>query len=136
MRVFLSLFFCLIALPCLAQNLTQFTPDVVMECRDSQSGNLMNNCTYLCWTVPTPANNAMASWPSISWNFERMEFFSKPDHQSESWLIAMKGRLQSPAIKTDTISFLTLGRSYLCTYTGTEVVPGRPNSVVKLVKYY
>jgi len=77
----------------------------------------------------------MSAWPAITWNFERLEFFSKPSRESENWLVAIKGRSSSPAIHHNSVFFVTIGHSYLCVYQGTEA--GKPNTVeVKMIKYY
>lgn len=121
--------------PTAAQNLTSFVPDVVMECRSSVDGKPSDQCSYTCFTIPRPADNAISTWPPIRWKFARLEFFSKQGRESENWLVAIKGRSDSIAITANTTFFITLGHSFLCVYDGNE--PGKPNSVeVKLVKYY
>jgi hypothetical protein len=110
-------------------------PDIVMECRDKATQNFSSLCTYQCFTIPRPTDTALSGWPPITWQFERLEFFSKAGRESESWLIAIRGRTSSPAITDNTVFFITLGHSFLCTYHSSS--SGHPGTAeVRLVKYY
>lgn len=118
-----------------AENLTRFEPDVVMECRATATGDKSSLCKWQCFTIPRPQNNQISTWPDIAWNFERLEFFSKPGRESENWLVVVKGRTHLSPPGPNEIFFVTVGQSFLCTYKGTE--PNRPDSAdVRLVKYY
>jgi len=135
MRTSLAVIFLLGPFACHAQNLTSFTPDIVMECREHVGGKISDSCQYSCLPIPRPPNDSMNTWPPVVWRFERLEFFSKAGRESESWLIAMKGRTDSPAIHKNAVSFLTLGHSYLCQMAGS---PEDSNPVVDVLmtKYY
>lgn len=187
---------------CNAQNLTRFTPDVVLECRDTTTNALRYNCEFTCFALgasqiaqppaplavtpaplpptssPPPSNPPRPGRPSplppividpqhvtqstvsyppggkLVWQFERLEFFSKVGHNSENWLLVLKGLegsytappptqvvppppigtpppVQSPPTPPVLQKiFITLGRSYMCAY---ELKIG---STVDMIKYY
>jgi hypothetical protein len=117
-----------------AQNLTSFTPDIVLECRIAGTEKISSLCRFTCGPQQIPADSSMSTWTAAVWLFERLEFFSKEHRASESWLIAVRGRGQSPAIKDNSIFFLTLGHSFFCTYYGGS--DGTDTAEIKLVKYY
>lgn len=120
----------------LAETNTKFPPDVVMECIEPKTGKLSSQCEFRCFTIPRPADGPTSSWPSIVWLFERLEFFSKPGRESENWLVSIKGRVQSPAIHTNSKFFITIGTAFLCVYSeGTQPLGAEPIEV-RLTKYY
>ncbi len=125
-----------VSAPANAQNLTNFAPDIVMECFETNTGERSSRCSYQCYTIPRPQDGPISSWPSIIWLFERIEFFSKSGRQSENWLIAVRGRPQSPAIKANSVFFITVGTSFLCTYTPSLPSAGVEPTEVRMSKYY
>ncbi len=180
---------------CNAQTLTRFTPDVVLECRDTASNALRYNCEFTCFALgafqiaqppaplavtpaplpptssPPPSNPPRPGHPSplppividpqhvtqstvsyppggkLVWQFERLEFFSKVGHDSENWLLVLKGldgsyiappptQVTPPSMQSSPTPpvlqkiFITLGRSYMCTYES------KSGSTIDMSKYH
>ena len=130
MRFAVAAMFCWLGLfSAEAQNLTKFTPDIVMDCWDPKAKMPKSDCMYICYTIPTPASGSISVWPAITWYFDRMEFFSRSGKESENWLIAMRGR-RNLSVIPDKVQFFTQGHGNHCTHEAPE------NLEVRLIKYY
>ncbi len=119
-----------------AQTLTKFPPDIVMECHETGTSKVSRRCEYQCFSIPRPADGPISTWPSIAWNFEKIEFFSKPGRDSENWLIAVRGRNREDAWLEIRTFFVTIGTGHLCNYVGARPGTGIPGAEVILAKYY
>lgn len=113
--------------------LTKFTPDVVIECKGNPGETPI--CALNCFNMSTSsASQPNPNVPTIL--FQRLEFFSKPGRESENWLVAVSGRIESPAIPNNSTFFMTIGRSHTCVYNARERPSGGKPYVIELTKYY
>lgn len=118
-----------------AKDLTDFRPDIVVECRKAGTVETTLGCQLSCYntsvTVTQPGSPSV-TWPSFGYRFSRIEFYARDNRPSENWLVALDGNQTGDHSERGVyISFLTIGTSSICKYT-----PDGSAFEVKLLKHY
>lgn len=118
-----------------ARDLTEFKPEIVIECRRKGTAEVAPNCQLFCHntsvTVTQPGSPSV-TWPGFGYRFSRIEFYARDNRPSENWLVALEGSQTGDVSGiAPYVSFLTIGASSICRY-----MPGDPALELKLVKHY